>query len=106
MKVDEIRDLPNEELRSRLEEIKEELFNLRFQGATGQLENYKRLGLLRRTIARFETVLRERELGIQFEPARQEVSRRRRRRPAEEEPGAAEEPPAADGPEEQSGGAG
>ena len=62
MKAAEIRDLPTEELLQRLQETKEELFNLRFQNATGQLDNYKRLGQLRRDIARLNTVLRGREL--------------------------------------------
>lgn len=65
MKVDELRVLPNEEIESRLDEAREELFNLRFQNATGQLENYKRLGIVRRDIARLTTVLRERDLGIE-----------------------------------------
>ena len=64
MKTDELRELPVSEVRRHLEETQEELFNLRFQGATGQLENYKRLGVMRREIARTLTVLRERELGI------------------------------------------
>ena len=64
MRTDELRELPVSEVRKHLEETREELFNLRFQGATGQLENYKRLGLMRREIARTLTVLRERELGI------------------------------------------
>jgi large subunit ribosomal protein L29 len=64
-KVDELRELPTEEVRARLEETREELFNLRFQHATGQLENYRRLGLLRRDVARILTVIRERELGIE-----------------------------------------
>jgi large subunit ribosomal protein L29 len=62
--TDELRELPVSEVRKHLEETREELFNLRFQGATGQLENYKRLGVMRREIARALTVLRERELGI------------------------------------------
>jgi large subunit ribosomal protein L29 len=64
MKTDELRELPISEVRRHLDETREELFNLRFQGATGQLENYKRLGVMRREIARTLTVLRERELGI------------------------------------------
>lgn len=64
MKTDELRELPVSEVRRHLEETQEELFNLRFQGATGQLENYKRLGVMRREVARTLTVLRERELGI------------------------------------------
>ncbi|MDP9068535.1 MAG: 50S ribosomal protein L29 [Actinomycetota bacterium] len=62
-KTSEIRDLSVDELQTRLGEVKEELFNLRFQNATGQLDNYKRLGELRRDVARIKTVLRERELS-------------------------------------------
>ena len=62
LKASEIRDLPTDELRQRLEDTKEELFNLRFQNATGQLDNYSRLGDLRRDVARINTTLREREL--------------------------------------------
>ena len=60
----EIRDLDDDELVSRLGEAKEELFNLRFQVATGQLDNNRRLHHVRRDIARIYTVMRERELGI------------------------------------------
>jgi large subunit ribosomal protein L29 len=60
----EIRDLADDELISRLGESKEELFNLRFQVATGQLDNNRRLHHVRRDIARIYTVMRERELGI------------------------------------------
>ncbi len=60
----EVRSLEDDELATRLREAKEELFNLRFQGATGQLENFARLRSVRRDIARLYTVLRERELGI------------------------------------------
>jgi len=60
----EFRSLTDEELVTRLRETKEELFNLRFQGATGQLENHGRLRAVRKDIARIYTVMRERELGI------------------------------------------
>ena len=60
----EIRDLVDDELVTRLGEAKEELFNLRFQVATGQLDNNRRLHHVRRDIARIYTVMRERELGI------------------------------------------
>jgi large subunit ribosomal protein L29 len=60
----EVRDLTDEELLSRLREAKEELFNLRFQVATGQLDNNRRLHTVRKDIARIYTVMRERELGI------------------------------------------
>ena len=63
----EIRDLADDELVSRLGEAKEELFNLRFQVATGQLDNNRRLQHVRRDIARIYTVMRERELGIHRE---------------------------------------
>ena len=60
----EFRELNDEELRARLSEAKEELFNLRFQLATGQLTNNRRISTVKRDIARIYTVLRERELGI------------------------------------------
>ena len=62
--VGELRNLDHEELIAKLREGKEELFNLRFQGATGQLENHGRLRAVRKDIARIYTILRERELGI------------------------------------------
>jgi len=62
LKTSEIRELPLEDIQERLAETKEELFNLRFQNATGQLDNYKRLGELKRDVARIKTILREREL--------------------------------------------
>jgi len=62
-KTAEIRDLPEAEIQQKLAETKEELFNLRFQNATGQLDNYKRLRDLKRDIARIKTILRERELN-------------------------------------------
>ena len=58
----ELRELSIDELETRLAETKEELFNLRFQNATGQLDNYRRLGILRRDVARIHTILRERQL--------------------------------------------
>ena len=63
----ELRGLGEEELVTRLKEAKEELFNLRFQAATGQLENHGRLRQVRREIARIYTIMRERELGITSE---------------------------------------
>ncbi len=60
----ELRGLGDDELQTRLRESKEELFNLRFQVATGQLDNNRRLQHVRRDIARIYTVMRERELGI------------------------------------------
>lgn len=61
-KVGEIRDLPDEELFDRLEQFKEELFNLRFQHATGQLDNPMRVKEVRHDVARILTVLRQRHL--------------------------------------------
>ena len=85
MKVAEIRELPAEELAARLDETKEELFNLRFQHATGQLENHSRLGQVRRDVARILSIQRERALGIGSEPAPEQVARRRREREEEGE---------------------
>ena len=62
--AEELRALSTEELQAKLKEAKEELFNLRFQAATGQLESHGRLTAVRKEIARIYTVLRERELGI------------------------------------------
>ena len=64
-KASEIRDLPVDEIERKLVETKEELFNLRFQNATGQLDNYKRLGQLRKEVARLKTILHEHELGAE-----------------------------------------
>jgi large subunit ribosomal protein L29 len=62
MKARELRDLSNEELRRRLDDAYQELFNLRFQWAQGQLKNHARMTQVKREIARLKTVLREREL--------------------------------------------
>ena len=62
--AEELRALATEELQEKLKESKEELFNLRFQAATGQLESHGRLTAIRKEIARIYTVIRERELGI------------------------------------------
>ena len=64
MKVNEIRDLNADEQVEKLKSLKEELFNLRFQHATGQLENPMRLREVKRSIARIKTIQREEELGI------------------------------------------
>ncbi|EPZ45922.1 MULTISPECIES: 50S ribosomal protein L29 [Alicyclobacillus] len=64
MKATELRGLSSEELESRIDQLKDELFNLRFQLATGQLENPMRIRQVRKDIARAKTVLRQRELGI------------------------------------------
>jgi len=64
----ELRELNDEELVLRLRESKEELFNLRFQMATGQMDNNRRLRTVRHDIARIYTVMRERELGLSVAP--------------------------------------
>ncbi|WP_258358903.1 50S ribosomal protein L29 [Moorella sulfitireducens (nom. illeg.)] len=65
MKAKEIRELTTEELLQKVGELKQELFNLRFQLATGQIDNPMRLREVRRSIARAKTILRERELQRQ-----------------------------------------
>ena len=65
----ELRELSDADLLDKLKESKEELFNLRFQMATGQLDNNRRLRTVRREIARIYTVMRERELGLASGPA-------------------------------------
>ena len=62
-KAAELRDLPEDELVARMDSAKEELFNLRFQLATGQLDNSARLNEVRRDIARLTTFAREREIA-------------------------------------------
>ena len=64
MKVKDIRDLVDVELNQKLNDLKIELFNLRFQHATNQLDNPMRLKEVKKTIAKIKTVLKERELGI------------------------------------------
>ena len=64
----ELRELTDEELTLRVREAKEELFNLRFQMATGQLDNNRRLRTVRHDIARIYTIMRERELGLSVAP--------------------------------------
>ena len=59
----EIRELSNEEILKKIDETKEELFNLRFQQATGSLEKPSRINELRKLVARMKTILRERELA-------------------------------------------
>ena len=65
MKASELRDLTVDELQTKLTELKEELFNLRFQLAVNQLENTSRIGAVKKDIARVSTILRQRELGIE-----------------------------------------
>jgi large subunit ribosomal protein L29 len=67
MKAKEVRQLSGAELNNQLTELKAELFNLRFQLATGQLDNPLRIKAVRKDIARVKTIIRERELGIRKE---------------------------------------
>jgi large subunit ribosomal protein L29 len=67
-KANEMRELHDDELVTKLREAKEELFNLRFQVATGQLDNNRRLQTVRHDIARIYTIMRERELGLSGRP--------------------------------------
>mgnify|MGYP001470669216 CR=1 FL=1 len=69
--TEQLRGLEDQPLRDALAEAKKELFNLRFQSATGQLESHGRLRAVRKDIARIYTEMRERELGIGREPAEQ-----------------------------------
>ena len=64
MKIEEIRALGDTELSKRMEEAHKELFNLRFRASTRQLANHREIPRVKKTIAKMETVLRERELGI------------------------------------------
>lgn len=64
MKTKELRDMTDEEVLKQIDELKTELFNLRFQIATGQLDNPMRIREVRKGIARGKTILRERELNI------------------------------------------
>ena len=66
--ANELRNSDTEDLVTKLREAKEELFNLRFQAATGQLESHGRLRAVKKDIARIYTVMRERELGIIEDP--------------------------------------
>ncbi|GAY77892.1 LSU ribosomal protein L29p [Sporolactobacillus inulinus] len=65
MKAEDIRNLTTAEVEENMKSLKEELFNLRFQLATGQLENPARIRAVRKSIARAKTILRERELNVQ-----------------------------------------
>ena len=74
-KAYELEELTGTELAEKLRKAKEELFNLRFQAATGQLENNSRLRTVKKDIARIYTVLRERELGIRVTPGNDEITK-------------------------------
>lgn len=64
VKVKEIRDMSDAELQKKIGELKEELFNLRFQMATGQLENHMRIRDVKKSLAKVKTIIRERELNV------------------------------------------
>jgi len=64
MKASEIRELTTTEIEQKVKSLKEELFNLRFQLATGQLENTARIREVKKSIARMKTVVRQRELSV------------------------------------------
>ncbi len=64
MKAEDLRGMSEQELREKEQELREELFNLRFQKATHQLENPMRIREIKKDIARIKTILRERELGL------------------------------------------
>ncbi|GAA3293869.1 MULTISPECIES: 50S ribosomal protein L29 [Dactylosporangium] len=68
IKANDLRELSDEGLVEKLREAKAELFNLRVQSATGQLDNHGRLQIIRRDIARIYTIMRERELGLSAAP--------------------------------------
>lgn len=68
MKASVYFDMSNNDLNNKLIELKQELFNLRFKHATGQLENANQLNLLKKDIAKIKTILRQRELNISAEP--------------------------------------
>ena len=95
VKSHELDDLNAVDLESKLREAKEELFNLRFQSATGQLDSHGRLRSVKRDIARIYTVLRERELGIRPEvvapveeakPAKAEKPKKAKKAATKDEP--------------------
>ncbi|NLW08806.1 MAG: 50S ribosomal protein L29 [Firmicutes bacterium] len=80
MKASELRELTLEELQKKADDLKAELFNLRFQLATGQLDNYRRIRMVRKDLARVKTVLWERE--AQIETNRKQEGRRLKTRNA------------------------
>ena len=75
LKAHELDDMTDIDLEAKLREAKEELFNLRFQAATGQLDNNSRLRVVKKDIARIYTVVRERELGIRTTPGTNEEAK-------------------------------
>jgi large subunit ribosomal protein L29 len=79
----ELDDMNAIDLEARLREAKEELFNLRFQAATGQLESHGRLRTVKKDIARIYTVVRERELGIRTTPSADDDAKTQKSQKAE-----------------------
>ena len=101
-KAAELRELPDEELFVRMDSAKEELFNLRFQLATGQLDNTARLKDLRHDVARLATVLREREIERELDAfAADEAARREREEDALDDAAEETEGAPAEGAEEE-----
>ena len=90
---DELDSFEDEKLVDELKKAKEELFNLRFQSATGQLESHGRLRAVKRDIARIYTVVRERELGIRATPAPVEVAAKAAKKTTKKTTDAAEPAP-------------
>jgi large subunit ribosomal protein L29 len=98
-KAAELREMESDELHGRVAELKEEQFNLRFQLATGQLDNHARIGHVRREIARIRTILRERDFdyveAARRAPAAAPAEAKPKAQPETPEPeAAAPEPPA------------
>jgi large subunit ribosomal protein L29 len=92
----ELDTLEDSRLLEELRKAKEELFNLRFQSATGQLESHGRLRAVKRDIARIYTVIRERELGIRATPAPVEAAAKPAKAPKKTKKAADAEAPAAE----------
>lgn len=87
---DELETFDNERLTDALKKSREELFNLRFQAATGQLESHGRIRAVKRDIARIYTVIRERELGIRATPTPAEAKAKKSKQAAKAEASAAD----------------
>lgn len=95
MNVDALREMTSADLGERLDEVKEEYFNLRFQNATGQLENFAQIKQVKREIARINTLVHERELGIEIEPKPQKVAKAKPKKEKEGKEGKAKSKKAA-----------
>lgn len=95
MNVDALREMTSADLGERLDEVKEEFFNLRFQNATGQLENFAQIKQVKREIARINTLVHERELGIEIEPKPEKVAKAKPKKDKEDKEGKAKSKKAA-----------